>query len=249
MKNKFVAGLCIAVCMQAHTMLAKNDSTSVVKNGIGISVAPMLSAPSFVNGSNYSSNYLKAGVGGTAALCENIVLSKKQNFYLYAELGYQTSAYINNNVPNTLYLVNANGNVNYNNLTHFTLIDRYNYGYFSLSIQKVLFHFGKKVGVFAGIGAQVNYCYSTSTLAKNLLDTTGKNISSQFSSTSYSVPTNVQWSASGVARLGLMLNPLKHLNLNIAPVFNYGLNPKYVFTSNNPGFNSFGLNVQVIYSF
>jgi len=248
MKNKFIALLYIVVCLQAHTLTAKNDSTSVIKNGIGISVAPMLSAPSFVNSSNYSSNYLKAGVGGSAALCENIVLSKKQNFYLYAELGYQTSAYIDNNVPSVLYTPSSS-NINQTNLSHFTLIDRYNYGFFSLSIQKVLFHFGKKVGVFAGLGAQVNYCYSTSTLAKNLLDTTGKNISSSLSSTSYSVPANNQWSASAVARLGLMLNPLKHLSLNIAPVFYYGLSPKYIFTNNNPGFNSFGLNVQIIYSF
>lgn len=249
MKNKFITLLFVVVCVQAQTLLAKNDSTSVIKNGIGLSIAPMISAPSYVNGSNYNNNYLKAGVGGTAALCENIVLSKKQNFYLYAELGYQTSAYINNNIPNTLFIVNANGNVNYNNLSHFSLINRYNFGYFSLSIQKVLFHFGKKLGVFAGVGAQINYCYSTSQVVKNLLDTTGKDISSHYSTTSYSVPQNIQWSAAAVARIGLMANVTKHLALNIAPVFNFGLNPKYIFTNNNPGFNNFGLNLQIMYSF
>jgi hypothetical protein len=249
MKNKFVALLFIAACLQAKTLSAKNDSTSVIKNGMGISVAPMLSMPSFVNQSNYASNATKGGFGASAALCQNIVLSKKQNFYLFLELGYQTSAYINNNVPNTLFLINANGNVNYNNQSTFSLVNRFNYGFFSLSIQKVLFHFGKKVGIFAGIGAQVSYCYSYSQVAKNLLDTTGKNISSNYSTTSYSVPQDNQLAAAAVARLGLMLNPVKHLGINIAPVFNYGLNPKYLFEKNNPGFNSLGLNVQIMYNF
>jgi len=219
MKNKIITLLYIALSLQVYTLSAKNDSTSVIKNGIGLSVAPMLSLPANPNGNLYG-NVTKGGIGGMAALCENIVLSKKQNFYLYAELGYQTYAYVDN------YAGFSNGNFI---SSPYKLFQRTNYGYFSLSLQKVLFHFGKKLAVFIGVGAQASYCYSTSLTLEEISTVNGQTQTNTFTFSSNHISPDTQWAAAGVARVGLMINPIKHLGINIAPVFNYGLNPNVVF--------------------
>ena len=201
----------------------------------------MLSIP-ITNYNRYVYLAPQNGLGGTAALCQNIVLNKKQNFYLYTELGYLTNAYLLSTVPG-LFL-QYNGAVTTND----KIYQRVNYGYLSVSIQKVLFHFGKKVGVFAGIGAQASCCYSTVQTIEEFDYHNGQAIGTR-STTSYSISNDARWAAAGIARLGLMTNVTKHLALNIAPVFNFGLNPKYVFAGNTTGFHSLGLNLQIMYCF
>jgi len=240
MKNKFIALLFIATCFNTHTLTAKNDSTSVIKNGIGISIMPMLSMPTYVNQSNYYNNTLKGSIGGTAALCQNIVLSKKQNFYLYTELGYQTNAYINN-LPGGLFVGGNSATVK--------VINRNSNGYFSLSLQKVIFHISKKLGMFAGVGAQISYCYATSQIVEQAVNNNGQVTTNTQTYTSNNIPQQNQWAAAAVARVGFFVNPTKHLSLNIAPVFYYGISPQYIFTQNNPGYNSLGLNLQIMYCF
>ncbi|HXU27806.1 MAG TPA: hypothetical protein VN698_11295 [Bacteroidia bacterium] len=236
MKNKFIALLFITLSLQT---IAKNDSTSVVKNGIGISIAPMFSMPTDPNGNLYG-NSTKGSIGGTAALCQNIVLSKKQNFYLYTELGFQTYAYINN------YAGYSSGSLT---SSPYKFVERTNYGYFSLSLQKVIFKISNKLGMFVGIGAQASYCYSQSLTLEETYIVNGQTKTNIYTNSSYHISPDNQWAAAGVARLGFMVNPVKHLSLNIAPIFYYGLNPNLVFKNNNLGYNSLGLNLQIMYSF
>ena len=240
MKNKFITLLYIALSLQAYTLIARNDSTSVIKNGIGLSITPMFSMPVYVNQNNYVNYTTKGSVGAMGALCQNIVLSKKQNFYLYTELGYLGSAYINT-IPGAFY-----GN---SNSVSLKFIERTNNGYFSLSLQKVLFHINKKFGLFAGVGAQISYCYSLTETVEQVTNTNGKTATNTQSTTSYDVPKHNQLAAAAIARIGFLINPTKHLSLNIAPVFYYGLNPKFVFKDNQPGYNSLGLTLQVMYNF
>ncbi|HKC66888.1 MAG TPA: hypothetical protein VKG26_01565 [Bacteroidia bacterium] len=245
MKIKFAALTCIILALQTGNMHAQTDDQSVIKNGLGISLAPMLTIPSFVNQNNYAGNTTKAGFGAMAALCQNIVLSKKHGFYFYLELGYLTTAYIDQTASTIIINPNTNGNTVSGTSK---LLDRDNNGFFSLSIQKVLFHLGNKAGMFLGLGAQANYCFSK-TVTFQETTTNGQTTTTTFHSTSNNVSPDNQWSASALARLGIFINPTKHLGLNLAPVFYYGLNPKYVFTNNQPGYNSLGFNVQIMYNF
>ncbi|HTA60908.1 MAG TPA: hypothetical protein VK835_00570 [Bacteroidia bacterium] len=240
MKNKCITLFFITVCLQAHTLVAKNDSTSVIKNGIGISVGPMLSIPTNVNQNNYAnfSVVSKGGLGASAALCENIVLSKKQNFYLYTELGYQTIAFTNT-------YTNGSVNTTYNSLVASKDIYQDNYGYFQLSLQKVLFHVAKKFGLFIGVGGQASYNYSSSsTLVETVVTANGQTTTNTYygASSIHSGYSQNQLQASALARIGFLINPVKHLSINIAPVFNYSV-------YHNNSYNTFGLNLQLLYNF
>jgi hypothetical protein len=244
--KKTLSALAILFCLLANTnnLTAKNDSTSLVKNGIGLSFAPMYLLPTNNNGNNLfgSSNTTRSTVGTTVAICQNIVLSKKQNLYLYTELGGQTNI-------NSYTATQNSQSTNINVYSSVKLIDRTHYAYFSLSLQKVLFSVSKKVGLFAGIGAQINYCLLTSEKLDETFTYGGQTQTNNYSSTNNNIPSQNRKAASGIARIGVLISPVKNLAINLAPVFYYALNPTLVFKQNNISYNSLGLNLQILYSF
>ncbi len=168
------------------------------------------------------------------------MLSKKQNFFLYTELGYQSTAYAHQ-VP-VISLGNGNSG-------SYSFYQKNKYGYFSLSMQKVVLKISKKVNMFVGIGAQLNYCYSITQTTNEIDNINGKTINNNLINTTYNIPQQNLWAAAGVIRVGLLANMAKHLTLNITPVFYAPLNPKYVFVQNNPGYYCLGLNLQIMYGF
>lgn len=240
MKKLCFTLLLAALFLQARTLNAKNDSTSVIRNGLGINIAPIFSLPTFVNQNNYQQNAVKGGIGFTAALCHNIVLSKKHNLYIYNELGYMQNAYADQ-VP----AVVVNGNTNSASVKFAT---SYSSAYFSLSIQKVLFKISNKLGIFLGVGAQASYLFGITQVVE-YVDANGNKNTQTYTSSGSNINQDYQWAAAALARLGFVATPVKHLSISAAPIFYYGLNPNLVFKNNQPGYNSFGLNLQLMFNF
>jgi hypothetical protein len=223
-------------------LTAQTDSTFAIKNGIGLTLSPLYSMPT----NNYH-NSIKDEFAGGGGLNYIFSINKKRSSYISAELGYLNNAYIISHIPNTINLVSNNGTVNYNNITYFDNIVRYNYFYFALSFQKTIFKLSKSLFLFAGIGAQTNYCYLYTSSSKDLTDANGKSADFHNNYTGNSIPE--KYSGYLVAKIGLMKTISKKISFSFSPVFQYGLNPSLVFTQNNIGFNNAGVNFQLLYSF
>jgi hypothetical protein len=238
MKKHLIILLLIVV---SDNLSAQNDSTSIIKNGVGITLSPMLSMPI----SRYNQSQFP-GFSATAGISGNYAISKKHKMYINAELGYTNNSMIQKNIPTFLLLTPA-GSVPYSRTTYFSINRRYNYAYLAISVQKVILKFSEKLFLFAGIGAQLNYNYSIAEKTNGMLDYNGNNIDRTFHSSGASVSQN--FSVSAFAKVGIMANISKRLSCFAAPVFYYDLNPKVLFKHNDAEFNNIGINLQLIYAF
>jgi hypothetical protein len=249
MKNKIIALLLI---LTSYKLSAKNDSTSVIKSGIGITLSPMLSMPIYKYSSlyYYNSNRIKyyPGFSFLAGASGNLVVSKKHKLYLGIDLGFLTNSGTQKNLPNaTLVTIGPNGSVTYQTLNYYNITSRFNYLYLAASLQKVIVKVSKKMFLFAGIGAQFNYNYSIRSSTQNMVDYNGNNIDRVYHESGAGI--GQYWSVSAFAKVGLMANLTQHLSFFAAPVFYYDLNPNVLFKKNYAQFNSGGINLQLIYAF
>ncbi|HTA62436.1 MAG TPA: hypothetical protein VK835_08270 [Bacteroidia bacterium] len=249
MKNKLIVLLLIIASFKLNatndstTVTKINDSTSVIKNGIGITVSPMLAMPYYK-----SSSTLYPGFSFAAGVSGNLVLSKKHKLYLGVALGYLTNSGIQKNIPNVYSVtISPNGNVTYTNQGYFSTSTRFNYNYLALSLQKVVAKISAKMYLFAGIGAQLNYNFTIRQSTKNRVDYNGNNLDSTYHWSGVDISQN--FSASAFAKIGLMTNLTQNLSFFVAPVFYYDLNPQVLFKNNNARFNNLGINLQLMYAF
>ncbi len=225
-----LANICYS---QDSIFTTQKDTIFTIRNGIGLTLSPLYSMPTM----NYG-HLIKGAVAGSIGLSGIFRINKKRNIYLSTELGYLNNGAMNKNIPNTTSLISNNGTVNYNNITYYTTITRFNYVYLSLTLQKTIFKFSHGLSLFAGFGAQVNYCYLITNRSKNLVDSNGKNLDYSIKSVSQ------KYSESIVVNLGIVKNNSKRIFTIVSPQFYYGLQKK-----NANGFNSVGINLKLLYNF
>ena len=240
MKIKLILFLTILVL---YKLPAQNDSTSSLKNGIGLSLSPKLSMEINTNNqSQYACFSAAAGISGI------FVISKKRKLFLNAELGYTNNGKLQKNIPNFVVVIPGSGSQHsYGPTSYFSFYDRFNYIYLAISIQKAFLQLGKKVFLFGGIGAQLNYNYSIFEKTKGHLDYNGNNIDITYRASGLSI--SQFFSVSAFAKVGISAKLTNHLSCFASPVFYYGLNPKILFRKNFSDFNNLGINLQLIYNF
>jgi len=244
MKIKFIALLFIATCFNVHKLTAQTDSTSVIKNSIGISLSPMLCMPIDGAISPYStpppSNFSYA-----AGISSNLVVSKKHKLFIGIDLTYAYCSVTQKNIPNLITL-NSFGGTAYAPRGYFSMTSKYNFICLAPSIQKVIAKLGKKVFLFGGIGMQFNYNIALTQSTQNHLDYSGNNIDY---TTHQNGTGGNNLALAAFAKVGVMANLTNRLSFFAAPVFYYDLNPKIIFRHNNTEFNNLGLNLQLMYCF
>ena len=241
MKNKLLSLLLI---LTTYTLSAKNDSTSIIKNSIGITLTPMLCMPidGTINpyGSPPPSNFSYA-----AGISSNLVVSKKHNLFIGIDLTYSYCSVTQKNIPNFITL-NSFGGSPYSPTGYFSMTSKYGFICLAPSIQKVIAKLGKKVFLFGGIGMQFNYNIALTQATQNHLDFSGNNIDR---TTHQNGTGGNNLALAAFAKVGIMTNLTQRLSFFAAPVFYYDLNPKIIFRNNNTEFNNLGINLQLMYAF
>jgi hypothetical protein len=249
MKTKLL--LTVVLGLQAVFALAQNDTTVIIRNGIGLTVSPLFSVNE--DRATYY-NVMQGRITGSAGITGTFVINKKYNISLSAELGYKQNSWLLKDLPNTTSLIDSEGNIHYDRITYFEQIEKLNYIYFSTSVNKIIYKFSKKFFLLGGAGIQAGYFYSEIKESKNCTDYFGNNNNFKYSYSGTDI--NQHYTAALLGRVGVQKNFLDKFSLMVTPCFSYELIPVSLYLNSTTHasdekikFYNTGINFQLLYNF
>jgi hypothetical protein len=146
---------------------AQNDSVGGLRPSIGLGASGGYSFPS-------EATYLKNIIGGnfnTSIYVNGMYpVTKNKKLILFFDVGYVNRGFTIKNIPNTTYVIDDNGLIDYSNTTYYNVSRQRHSVYAKNSLGIVVLKVGEKLNLLTSIGGGAYYCFRISESSKGLSD-------------------------------------------------------------------------------
>lgn len=213
---------------------------------MGVSFSPLFSIPLDVS-SNV--DFVKGKIGWSLGLNNILTLSKKSNIFLLTEIGYLNNQLIIEDIPNTSNLIDSQGNINFENLTNYNLIEKYHYLYLSTSLGKTILKLSGNTYLLGSAGFRLNYLYRSTHSSEGFIQ---NGVTDDFSLIFSNADIEQNLTTSIIASAGIIHKLSDNFSIIITPKFAYELNKivlKQVPTNQERRFISGGVYLSVLHNF
>lgn len=199
-------------------LLGQNDTVRGINNAIGITFSPNYSTPIQ---SQELRQFIKGSITYKAGVSALFALNKRGNLFLSTGLGYLKNGWIYKDLPNTIDLIDEQGNINYDNITYFDMVSKNNYVFLSAALGKSIWKRPKGFHLFVALGAQGQYLYSSTSSSKGVI-INGQKDEFELSYSGEDITQNYTVALTG--NIGVYKNLSDKFSLVVSPYFSYDLN-------------------------
>lgn len=163
----------------------------IIQNGIGITFSPKYSYP---NDNNLSS--IEGSYGWGVGISYLSRISKNSDFFIISEIGVMNNGLAIKNIPNTVNLIDAQGNITFEKISNYTLKEKYNYFYISSTISFPLLKISRISYLYSKTGLQLQYLYRATWKSIGFIED-GKTNEFEINFTNHKIDNNYTFSAFG----------------------------------------------------
>lgn len=178
-----------------------------------------------------------------------LFLHKKNTLFLLTEAGYITNGWILKDISNTNNIINAQGNVDLNNITSYDLFSKNHYLYLSAKVGKGIYNFSKKAILYTALGIQGQYLYSSISSSEGFIINGRKD---EFKITYNGSKISQHYGMTLVGGVGLLTNISKKISFMIFPYLSYDINAtkiKEAAADRKYQFYNVGVDFNLLYHF